>query len=259
MSSLSFSFPTYQPVSVGYLLTPCSRAFLLLEGTTFFLVAPAMGGNQTSLCTTNEKHDHGNASGGVLRQWRPSSLTTHRSSPSLSLSFPLSFPLSLSLSLSLNPSLVAHSSSPFLLLHPATCAMSSSLHESCLRFSSRARFFPLLLAYILIFFINFSQALQTILHLPRFLRFSISLLRDVRTRSSPYSAFPNPWSEALLRMRSRRPLSFSRTTDVFGPFAAGVAGVHPCPSARTSLARSPKRGFRVSHHRLLFPPRIFRR
>lgn len=122
--SLSSSLPIYQSLSVGHLLAPCSRAFLLLEGTTFFLVAPAMGGNQTSLCTTNEKHDYGNASAGVLRQWRPSSSTTHRSSPSFSLP--------------LNSSLIAHSSSPFLLLRPVTCYVLLPPREPCLRFSSRA-------------------------------------------------------------------------------------------------------------------------
>lgn len=72
----------------SHLLAPCSRAFLLLEGTAFFLVAPAMGGTQTGLCPTNEKRDRGNASPRVLRQWRPSSSTTHRNSPSLSLAIP---------------------------------------------------------------------------------------------------------------------------------------------------------------------------
>lgn len=74
----------YQP-PLGSLL---ARAFLLLEGTAFFLVAPAMGGTQSSLCSANEKRDRGNASPRVLRQWRPSSSTTHRSRPSLFLTIP---------------------------------------------------------------------------------------------------------------------------------------------------------------------------
>lgn len=74
----------YRP-PLGSLL---ALAFLLLEGTAFFLVAPAMGGTQTGLCPTNEKRDRGNASPRVLRQWRPSSSTTHRSRPSLSLTVP---------------------------------------------------------------------------------------------------------------------------------------------------------------------------
>lgn len=86
--SRSFSFRVYEIVSIGHLLAPCSRAFLLLEGTAFFLVAPAMGGTQTSLYPANEKGDRGNASPRVLRQWRPSSSTTHRSCPSFFLTIP---------------------------------------------------------------------------------------------------------------------------------------------------------------------------
>lgn len=219
-----------------------------------------MGGNQTSLCTTNEKHDHGNASGGVLRQWRPSSLTTHRSSPSLSLFsslFPSPSPSIPLWSLTL-PHRFSFSIQP---LVPCPPPSTSPVYVSA---PARASF--LFSSRILIFFINFSQALQTILRLPRFLRFSISLLRDVRTRSSPpYSVFPNPWSGALLRMHPRRPLSFSRTTNVFGPFAVGVVGARPCPSARTSPARSLARLFAKARFpcfapsRLSFPPRIFRR
>lgn len=87
----SFSLCIYEPVFIGHLLAPCSLAFLLLGETAFFLVAPAMGGNQTSLCPTNEKRSRSNASARVLRQRQPSSSTTHRSCLSLSLS--LSIPL----------------------------------------------------------------------------------------------------------------------------------------------------------------------
>lgn len=105
--SRSFSFHIYETVSISHLLAPCSRVFLLLEGTAFFLVAPAMGGTQTGLCPTNEKRDRGNASPGVLRQWQPSSSTTHRS-------------YSLSLPHDLSP--VARSSSPFsLTVQPLGC------------------------------------------------------------------------------------------------------------------------------------------
>lgn len=99
-----------------------------------------MGGNQTSLCPTNEKRSRSNASARVLRQRQPSSSTTHRSCPSLSPSIPLrSLPLS------------RHSPSP------SSHSLSSSHHELRLRSSSRASF----LHRILIFFINFSRALQT--------------------------------------------------------------------------------------------------
>lgn len=115
-----------------------SSFFPLLEGTTFFLVAPAMGGTQNGLCPTNEKRDHGNASPRVLRQWRLSSSTTHRSHPSLSLAIPHR-----------SLALPRRSPSPFgrsaVLLSPRAASM---LH------SSRASF----LLRILIFFINFSPS-----------------------------------------------------------------------------------------------------
>lgn len=170
-------------------------------------------------------------------------------------------------SLSLSPPQSLSGCSLFLTVSPSPsshlCYVLLPPRAVCLRFSSRARFFPS--PRILIFFINFSQALQTILRLPLSLLSSPSHLFEslglVALLLIPRSPTPGL---ALLRVHPRRPLSFSRTTDVSGPFAAGVAGARPCPSARTSLVRSlaEASGFRVSRFapsRLFFPPRIFRR
>lgn len=206
-----------------------------------------MGGNQTSLCTTNEKHDHGNASAGVLRQWRPSSSTTHRSSPSFSLP--------------LNSSLIAHSSSPFLLLRPATCVASSSLHGAVSTFQlPRTRFFPS--PRILIFFINFSRALQTILSpfLPPLLRLVTSSRSDSQSYP-PYSAFPNPCSSCPPRVSAPTAVFLTNGRRIW-PFRATWGCWRASLSLRANVARSlVRRGavsvFRVSHHRLFFPPQIF--
>lgn len=102
-----------------------------------------MGGNQTSLFPTNGKPSRSNASTRVLRQRQPSSSTTHRSCLSFSLSIPLwSLPLS------------RHSPSPSSHLRPVVLLPPRATSTFQL---PRASF----LHRILIFFINFSRALQT--------------------------------------------------------------------------------------------------
>lgn len=192
------------PPPLGSLLAR-SLAFLLLGETAFFLVAPAMGGNQTSLCPTNEKRSRSNASARVLRQRQPSSSTTHRSCPSLSPSVPLwSLPL------------LRHSPSP------SSHSLSSSHHELRLRFSSRAS----LLRRISIFFINFSRALQTSLRHP----FSNSPSCYIRSDLDLSSLFP-VW---LFFFACIRCLSHKRPTYLVPPLEL-LSRSCPCPSARKAF------------------------
>lgn len=241
--SFSFSFLVYVIISISHLLAPCSRAFLLLEGTTFFLVAPAMGGAQTGLCPTNEKRDRGNASPGVLRQWRPSSSTTHRIRPSLSLSSP-------------HWSL-AHSSSSFsLTVQPW---LSFSFREPRLCFSSRASF----LLRILIFFINFSpsspdgspsSSFSLFLCLPISLQ-SLGLRYLLLSPHFPSSS--RDISSACIREIHDR-LSFSQTTYVFGPLRWGCfrANVLVPPRETAFVRRTTETWFLISRF-TSFPSRMF--
>lgn len=201
-----------------------ARSFLLLEGTAFFLAAPAMGGTQTGLCPTNEKRNRGNASPGVLRQWRPSSSTTHRSSCSLSLTVPHR-----------SLALPHRSPSPFshlTVLLPPRAASTFQL----------SRFF--LLLRILIFFINFSPSSpdgspSSSLSLSFSLRLPISLQSHGLRYLLLISRFPpGDLSSACIR-RMRRPTVFlANDLTYLVPSLGLLSRQCPCPSARIARIRS---------------------
>lgn len=224
-----------------------SSFFPLLEGTAFFLVAPAMGGTQNGLYPTNEKRDHGNASPRVLRQWRPSSSTTHRSHPSLSLTIPhrsLALPRR-------SPALFSHLA---VLLSPRAASM---LH------SSRASF----LLRILIFFINFSPSSpdgSPSSSLSLFLFLSVCQSRYSRSRtyvSPPYFAFPVPVRRYLLRVHPRdaRPIVLlANDLRIWSPrWGCALAPMSlSLREKRCSFATRPTR-FPISRFTFLFPPKCW--
>lgn len=176
-------------------------------------------GTQTSLCPTNEKRNRGNASPRVLRQWWPSSSTTHRSSSSLSLTIPHR-----------SLALPHRSLSPFsyltVLLPPRAA--------STFQFS---RFF--LLLRILIFFINFSPSSpdgSPSSSLSLSLRLPISLQSHGLRYLLLISRFPpGDLSSACIRRMRRPTVLLVNDLTYLVPSLGLLSRQCPCPSARIGI------------------------